>query len=212
MTALAITSLSKSYRAGAPGCSASVSVLRDLDLALWPGEVVALEGGAGCGKSTMLRCAAGLLPPDSGAICWFGARAVRRETVAYVSAAETPASPSRYALLRDGPRDRDKSGALYAAVARALTPRVRLLLVDDLPCVSALERRLVYARLRDYSLAGAAVLFTASEKLSSAPFVSRAVTLADGHLTQRRKFSDTDVAASSRASSSESNDQYLSRD
>jgi alpha-D-ribose 1-methylphosphonate 5-triphosphate synthase subunit PhnL len=41
---LSITSLSKSFRAGAAGCSARVSVLRDLDLALWPGEIVALEG------------------------------------------------------------------------------------------------------------------------------------------------------------------------
>jgi len=61
VTALSINSLSKSFRAGAAGCSARVSVLRDLDLALWPGEIVALEGARACGRSTLLACAAGVL-------------------------------------------------------------------------------------------------------------------------------------------------------
>ena len=179
VTALSITALTKSFRAGVAGCSARVSVLRDLDLALWPGEIVAVEGAAGCGRSTLLRCAAGLLSPESGAIHWFGARAVRRETVAYVSAATGA-----------------ECGALYAAL-HAVPRHARLIVVDDLAAVGALERRLALSLLRCYALSGAAILVAASEELATAPVVSRALTLANGVLVQRRKRSAVRIAVSS---------------
>ncbi|HLO96824.1 MAG TPA: ABC transporter ATP-binding protein [Burkholderiaceae bacterium] len=43
-------------------------VLRGVDLSLQRGEVVALLGASGCGKTTLLRCIAGLSPFDSGSI------------------------------------------------------------------------------------------------------------------------------------------------
>lgn len=210
MTALSIVSLTKGFYAGAPGCSARVRVLRDLDLALWPGEVVALEGMHGSGTSTLLRCAAGLLRSDAGSILWFGARACPRERVAYVG--RMPATPSRDTLLRLERRSRGGSGALYAALERALAHRVRLLLVDDLPFVGVIERRLVLALLQPFALAGTAVLFTANEELASAPFVSRVVTLVDGALAQRRKRSAARIAASSPAAAIKLNAQYSNRD
>jgi ABC-type iron transport system FetAB ATPase subunit len=179
ITALSIAALTKSFRAGVAGCSARVSVLRDLDLALWPGEIVAVEGSAGCGRSTLLRCAAGLLSPESGAIHWFGARAVKRGAVAYVCAA--PGA---------------ECGALYAALLTV--PRhARLIVVDDLSAASALERRLALSLLRGYALSGAAILLSAGEELATAPVVSRAYTLANGALLQRRKRSAVRIAVSS---------------
>ncbi|HEY2340111.1 MAG TPA: ATP-binding cassette domain-containing protein [Steroidobacteraceae bacterium] len=68
MSALSMLELAKSFRAGTSGCSATVSVLRGVNLTLWPGDVVALCGARGSGKSTLLRCAAGLLRPDSGLV------------------------------------------------------------------------------------------------------------------------------------------------
>jgi putative ABC transport system ATP-binding protein len=45
--------------------------LRDADLTVQRGEVLAVMGPSGSGKSTLLHCLAGILRPDSGEV-WFG--------------------------------------------------------------------------------------------------------------------------------------------
>jgi len=57
---------------GAGGCFASADVLRGVTLSVGAGECVAVVGGAGSGKSTLMLCAAGLLTPESGELRWFG--------------------------------------------------------------------------------------------------------------------------------------------
>ena len=46
----------------------SLAVLRDIDLAVPAGELVAIVGPSGCGKSTFLNVVDGLVPATSGAI------------------------------------------------------------------------------------------------------------------------------------------------
>ncbi|HEY8807536.1 MAG TPA: ABC transporter ATP-binding protein [Candidatus Limnocylindria bacterium] len=60
MTALIARALSAGYGTRA--------VLRDVDLALEPGTLVALVGPNGAGKSTLLRALAGLIRPTAGAV------------------------------------------------------------------------------------------------------------------------------------------------
>ncbi len=49
-------------------------IVRDLNLSLKPGEIVALLGASGCGKSTVLRLVAGLLTPVAGTVSWFAGK------------------------------------------------------------------------------------------------------------------------------------------
>jgi ABC-type lipoprotein export system ATPase subunit len=63
--------LDKSYRRGAE----RVHALRGVDLALYPGELVALVGPSGSGKSSLLGLLAGWEPPDAGELSWAPAAA-----------------------------------------------------------------------------------------------------------------------------------------
>ena len=47
-------------------------VLRDIDFAAKPGEVVCIIGSSGSGKSTLLRCINLLETPDAGEILYHG--------------------------------------------------------------------------------------------------------------------------------------------
>jgi NitT/TauT family transport system ATP-binding protein len=51
---------------------APLHVLEDINLAIYPNEVVALLGPSGCGKSTILRILSGLTPPSRGAVLYHG--------------------------------------------------------------------------------------------------------------------------------------------
>ncbi|MGW0940860.1 ATP-binding cassette domain-containing protein, partial [Streptomyces sp. NPDC002666] len=50
----------------------AVQALSGFDLEVHPGEVVALVGDNGAGKSTAVKAIAGVNPPDEGAIEWRG--------------------------------------------------------------------------------------------------------------------------------------------
>jgi polar amino acid transport system ATP-binding protein len=50
----------------------TLQVLKNIDLGVAPGEVVAVCGASGSGKSTLLRCINGLETPDSGSIRFEG--------------------------------------------------------------------------------------------------------------------------------------------
>lgn len=61
------TGITKTYQTG----TTTLSVLDNFSLALNPGEIGMLMGASGCGKTTLLMIAGGILSPDQGicAVC-----------------------------------------------------------------------------------------------------------------------------------------------
>jgi branched-chain amino acid transport system ATP-binding protein len=49
-----------------------ITVLRDVSLQVGPGEILGVLGRNGMGKSTLIRCLAGLIRPDAGRIVFAG--------------------------------------------------------------------------------------------------------------------------------------------
>jgi NitT/TauT family transport system ATP-binding protein len=49
-----------------------IQVIAATDLAVYPGQIIALLGASGCGKSTLLRMLTGLSPASAGAVFWHG--------------------------------------------------------------------------------------------------------------------------------------------
>src|SRR5215472_14781379 len=49
-----------------------IHVIAPTDLAVYPGQIIALLGASGCGKSTLMRMLAGLSPASGGAVYWHG--------------------------------------------------------------------------------------------------------------------------------------------
>jgi len=50
----------------------AVTALRDVDLELWPGEVLGVVGDNGAGKSTFMKVLSGLHPPSKGTLVFDG--------------------------------------------------------------------------------------------------------------------------------------------
>ena len=65
---------------GVTGGYGSTVILRDVDLEVPAGSVVALLGPNGAGKTTLLRTVSGLLAPTAGSVCMDGADITRVPT------------------------------------------------------------------------------------------------------------------------------------
>ena len=188
----------------------AATAVRDVSLAVGPGEIVGLLGANGAGKTTLIRMLLGLLPATAGTIALFGAPPSRdsRGRLGYVpqglglyddltvaenlsfSAAVFGGPP---AGLPEGLRGRAAVpvGALplglqrQAAFAQALAHRPGLLILDEPTSgVAPLGRARLWETIRAAAEGGAGVLVT-THYMEEAGECDRLVVLAGGRVVAR---------------------------
>jgi ABC-type multidrug transport system ATPase subunit len=184
-----------------------LTAVRQVDLAVWPGEIVGLLGANGAGKTTLIRMLLGLIGTSEGGVALFGEPPSRRTRarIGYVpqglglyddlSPAEnmefTAAifGPSAIGLPDDvRPYSRELVGSLplgvqrRVAFAQALSHRPDLLVLDEPTSgVDPLGRARLWETIGDAADAGAGVLVT-THYMEEAHECGRLVVMADGRV------------------------------
>lgn len=211
----AARNLQKSYAAGMPGCSATVRALAGVDLTLAPGQIVGVAGRRGAGKTTLVRCVAGLARPDAGALVW--GEGASRPRIFALALAAYPCETVRDAMNRactDPAVDTAKLRALLTdlaltarlrtgqlsltsderarcALAVGLAVRHPLLLFDGTADVlDAAGRPVVAVLLGRHAAAGGAVLLTGRDPAAVAALCREVRMLRDGRLCDPDRAAD----------------------
>jgi energy-coupling factor transport system ATP-binding protein len=177
--------------------------LRGLDLALEPGERVALMGANGAGKSTLLRAAAGLIDPRGGRVesprgvallpqspgDLFVCERVRDELPGDVGI-ETLRRFGLGGLLDSDPRDLSGGGRQRLAIAIVVAGRQEaeqgvpgaILLDEPTRGMDRARKDELAALGRELAAAGAAVMIATHDVEFAVSFADRVILLARGEL------------------------------
>ena len=186
-------------------------ILRGVSFSAEPGEVVALMGASGSGKTTILRCVVGLESPDAGTVAAgpFGMvfqfhglfehlTAIANVTLApiHVARLDRATSELRAQTLLDelgvghraGALPRELSGgeAQRVAIARALAMNPPLLLMDEPTASLDPARRAELAlTLRALASGGRALVITSHDEDFVTRAGARVIRLVDGRVSER---------------------------
>jgi putative phosphonate transport system ATP-binding protein len=83
----------------------TVTALRGIEFALWPGEVLAVVGESGAGKSTLLACLAGRIPAARGTAAYRRADGTVQEVLGMGEAQRQRLLRTEWGIIHQNPRD-----------------------------------------------------------------------------------------------------------
>jgi energy-coupling factor transport system ATP-binding protein len=187
-------------RSSAPATADPGTLLTDIDLAVRPGEIVALLGANGTGKTSLLLTLAGLLEPAAGQVMGarpgmvfqnpehqFVAGTVRGELGYGLGPGSEPVVEQllrqhRLEHLADQNPFRLSGGEKRRLSVAAMLAHPRPALLADEPCFG-LDRRAAIAMMESFrqaAAAGRAILFSTHDLRTAATVAHRAVVVADG--------------------------------
>ena len=125
--------VTKTYRNG----KSETTAVKDASLSLIPGELTVLVGQSGCGKTTLSRILAGIIPPTSGSVLLDGqsvvppARRKNRQLNAEIQV-----------VLQDAGSALDPHFSVYRSIAEPIRNLLRLSKAEEKARVTSLMERL----------------------------------------------------------------------
>lgn len=124
--------VTKTYRNG----RSEITAVKDASLALIPGELTVLVGQSGCGKTTLSRILAGIIPPSSGSVLLDGESAVppaRRK--------DRRLNAEIQVVLQDAGSALDPHFSVYRSIAEPIRNLLRLSRAEEKARVTSLMER-----------------------------------------------------------------------
>ena len=161
------------------------AILRGVDLALAPGEAVALMGRNGAGKSTLLRLLAGLLEPTRGKVLRAGRVALLLQNPGDYFLHDRIGDDVPGAGDLAGRHPRDVSGGERQRLALELVlgtgePPAAVCLDEPTRGMDRAHGARLAARLRELAAGGTAVLVATHDAEFAAAWARRTILLGDG--------------------------------
>lgn len=111
-----------------------VAVLRDVDMAIYPGEMVCLLGGNASGKSTTLKTILGYVTPSSGEVVFDGEVISGKSTTEIVRRGVSMV-PENRRLFGDMTVDENLQLGAYTRTDKAAVEQDRQMVLDTFPVV-----------------------------------------------------------------------------